>query len=452
MTTATQPPQKWTCVHLSDIHFRAQNATGEWEVNLDIRDQLLEDLASLRLEGQTFNAILVSGDIAFSGQLHEYDDALDFLHEACDLIEIPRTEVWVIPGNHDVNRSSLRFTTQEWHRKIKVAQNLPNRQEMLDQVIKLPDLERQELILGSLSNYNQFASRFQCSSTFNPILSWEAVMSDPLNDGTIIKIKGINSAFICDQNDHPGNSLMLGLQQHRVNTEADTIWIVMCHHPSNWLADGNEFMTALRARASVALFGHEHTAVDIQQNNLLVLHAGAVNPERNENAVPSYNLLSFWVNDQRQLCTDVQRRTYRAEDLKFFPYYFNNGQKILTHYSSLPTSARGARKKLSSSKKPVEVEPEKAILGGEQRSMSDINEETVKRQLNYYLFDLTEGTRMQVAHELNLITSEVSKLNGADLFLEIINEAQRRNKLIDLWEAVAQSVSDMPRKPISGVK
>ncbi len=70
------------------------------------------------------------------------------------------------------------------------------------------------------------------------------------------------------------------------------------------------------------------------------------------------------------------------------------------------------------------------------------DEAQVKRRLIYYFFDLVEGSRMTVVNKLQLITPELATLKGRDLFLAVIDEAQGRGKLIELWQEVAQQVQE----------
>ncbi len=442
MTQRTKPAQKWTCIHLSDIHFKTKSPSDEWVTNADLRQQLLIDLRRLKGEGQDFNAILVSGDIAFSGQPNEYDDAVEFLSSACESIGIPRTEVWVVPGNHDVNRASIKFGTREWHKRVKAPQAF-NRQPLLDEVLSLPDDDPQDYLLGSLRNYNDFASKYSCQTTLDPIFYWEAEMSARLSDGVVLKVRGLNSAFICNQNDHPGHTLLLGRQQMLLEEAPNVAWIVMCHHPATWLADGSQLMTLLRNRASIALFGHEHLPEDIQYGNLFVLHAGAINPERGELEEPAYNVLSFWVNNQRQLVTEIQRRTYRRDLSRFAPFLFDGEQSTFTHHSKLkdiPTGLKNLPKVTAATS-----------AGGEQSAVPEISDEIIRRRLNYYFFDLPEGARMTVVNSLGLVTPEFSELSGRKLFMAIIDEAQRRGELRALWREIAKNLMDMPMDPVDEV-
>jgi 3',5'-cyclic AMP phosphodiesterase CpdA len=63
-------------IHLSDIHFIASEAGEPDDPNGGLRSDLLEDVRHMRATiGRPADRILISGDIAFSGQEAEYDFA-----------------------------------------------------------------------------------------------------------------------------------------------------------------------------------------------------------------------------------------------------------------------------------------------------------------------------------------------------------------------------------------
>ena len=62
-------------VHVSDIHF----SNGQWDEDSDQRRELIEDLQTLVVEGGPIDAVLVGGDIAFSGKGEQYAIAHQWL-------------------------------------------------------------------------------------------------------------------------------------------------------------------------------------------------------------------------------------------------------------------------------------------------------------------------------------------------------------------------------------
>jgi 3',5'-cyclic AMP phosphodiesterase CpdA len=71
-------------LHLSDIHFRKGEVGTAMDPNAHLRNELLRDaVAQCQKIGATPEAVLVSGDIAFGGDVDEYAYALDQLDKLC---------------------------------------------------------------------------------------------------------------------------------------------------------------------------------------------------------------------------------------------------------------------------------------------------------------------------------------------------------------------------------
>src|ERR1700686_572355 len=95
-----------TFLHLSDIHFKEPRAHGDFTLNTDLRDQLQQDVATVLETVGELDAILITGDIAFSGQRAEYEAATQWLST---LQESTRCQtILTVPGNHDVDRNVIR--------------------------------------------------------------------------------------------------------------------------------------------------------------------------------------------------------------------------------------------------------------------------------------------------------------------------------------------------------
>jgi len=90
-------------LHLSDIHF-SKLANTAYDLDQHVRDLLVADLKS-QLNNGHFTGCLITGDIAFSGQEIEYKTASDFLDSLSTILGFPIGSIWVVPGNHDSDRS-----------------------------------------------------------------------------------------------------------------------------------------------------------------------------------------------------------------------------------------------------------------------------------------------------------------------------------------------------------
>ena len=72
---------------------------------------LIEDArAQVGKLGCAADGVIVTGDIAFSGQVHQYEMAAHWLASLTDAIGCDRTDVQLVPGDHDVDRKKIPTT------------------------------------------------------------------------------------------------------------------------------------------------------------------------------------------------------------------------------------------------------------------------------------------------------------------------------------------------------
>ena len=240
-------------VHLSDIHFAGYG--NGWDPHGDQRTELLRDLGRLVLEDGRVHGVLVGGDIAFKAASDEYVTATNWLKSVCEKGECDSSSVWVVPGNHDIDRNSHKriqartpFLTE-----VRAAAN-----DKVDAVLHkwLAEDPASAGLLRCFDEYNNFAEQFGCAtSSAEP--HWNDTTLDV--DGHVLRITGINSVVASDSSDCiDGNpTLVLGRRQCEIPCDAGHIRIAFAHHPPSWVKDWASVEPYL-LRAHVLLFGHEH--------------------------------------------------------------------------------------------------------------------------------------------------------------------------------------------------
>jgi predicted MPP superfamily phosphohydrolase len=100
-------------LHLSDLHLRGPRETERERRNRVLGASWFANLVELRSDG-AFDLVAFTGDIAFAGALDEYlelvrrvrDDgtAATWLDDTLAAIGCSRTQLYVVPGNHDIDR------------------------------------------------------------------------------------------------------------------------------------------------------------------------------------------------------------------------------------------------------------------------------------------------------------------------------------------------------------
>lgn len=91
-------------LHLSDLHFKE---TERWDRRATLQ-ALLRKMEELKGQGLAPHLVFVTGDIANSGKRKEYDQAQLFFSELARTLGLTPREHWfLVPGNHDVDRTKI---------------------------------------------------------------------------------------------------------------------------------------------------------------------------------------------------------------------------------------------------------------------------------------------------------------------------------------------------------
>jgi hypothetical protein len=195
-----------TFLHVSDMHIRERDILSPIDPDADLRNELLRDLATLRGE-YDFDGVLVSGDLAFAGQPKEYAAVSMFLREITDAIGLEPSAVWVVPGNHDVDRGRQKTIASLLHSRIRnaAAEGSANLEQVLRELL---DEEDMSPLLSPLDAYNAFADQYGCRSELGK-LAWRQDFS--LGDGWVLRVHGLNSALVSGASDNENEGkLVLG--------------------------------------------------------------------------------------------------------------------------------------------------------------------------------------------------------------------------------------------------
>jgi len=241
-----------TWLHLSDWHQENERFKFNRKVVCDglIKDiKAREQEISPRLKKIDF--IVFSGDVAKGGDPDEYKKAIDeFFKPILDACELGQERLFIVPGNHDLNRDQIPVSLSEplisneevercWSEKRKTAL-LP----FQDFYHSFPDLTGRE-------------SGEHCD--FGPIEV----------GGKKISLLCINSAWMCARHKDEGGKvsdqgyLCVGEPQIYESLEkisGSEIRIALLHHPFDWLApfDRNRMDVHLKRKCNFILHGHAH--------------------------------------------------------------------------------------------------------------------------------------------------------------------------------------------------
>jgi 3',5'-cyclic AMP phosphodiesterase CpdA len=260
-------------LHLSDTHFREDEL---WDRRATLR-ALITKVRDLKKEGLAPDLVFVTGDIAWSGKPKEYEQATRFFHELNKVLELDPKDRWfLVPGNHDVDRSRIKSA----HRAITTS--LQDEATVEELLLRDPDSLRS--LSTRLDAYYNFAASFLGPArALQPDRPWRTDVRD--FDGVSIGILQLNSAWIAEGGKADQANLIVGEAQVREALDATPdafLRIALMHHPLRNLRefDANRIKARLSKSRGAAFFlrGHLHlNDTESQQSpdgHLLEISAG----------------------------------------------------------------------------------------------------------------------------------------------------------------------------------
>lgn len=226
-------------IHLSDLQIGHDGAAGAAAQKL-VLAALRKDIADQRVHLQP-DALLVTGDIAWSGAAAEYAEAWPWLATFAEAAGVPLERIYVVPGDRDVRtgtRDAELLVDALRHGKLSLDDALEHDQHHL---------------ISRLREYLAFASRLapKCGDLF-----WvdHLAMHSPLR----LRLVGLNTVLLAAGDEDRGKLRLGGAQIQPVmepKPEVDLI-LVLSHHPfrGRWLADENDVDAWLSNHAHLHLF------------------------------------------------------------------------------------------------------------------------------------------------------------------------------------------------------
>lgn len=432
-------------LHLSDIHFRApQCLDPATDRDRPYRTRLERDLAKRAATLGPINAILVGGDIAYQADPREFVEAREWLIGLAEICGCDRDSIWVVPGNHDVNRKSCEDApTMNAHAMI-AGSDEGSREWMLEKQLSHNDTG-QALFHGHLA-YNDFARKMNCQ-VYPGRLYWK--QERDLGRGVKIRIHGLTSTLLSGRNgkDDPKGTLYLSPLQTTLDPAPNVVNLTICHHPPDWLIDGDDVEDMLNARAMFQVFGHKHRQRIFEGKTNIRWSAGAVNPSRSERQFePGYNIIELEVcGDGAGRRIDVRSHLYKFQTNPeaFHPIRTDDGGDEV-HRHSIPfpveaqpggyVEAKVAVVEAGSVDAVVLEQAAATVVTDAEASMGDRR----TRHLVDRFWDLDGSDRREIALELGLITQDEVQLPEAQRYGIALIRAAERNLIDRLDQMVAE--------------
>lgn len=302
---ASHPLFSW--IHLSDIHIGHGDATHVEDQKL-VLGALRRDVEHrLAFGAPQPDAIFVTGDIAFSGGCRtpdEYTRAVQWLADIAKTAGLGFDSVFVVPGNHDVQRTADKPMTAR-----TLLSQLRKGEASLDEA--LTDSAARAQLTARQTNYLAFAKGLApaCRADAEAAgaqLYWRHILT--VRGGLRVRLVGLNTALLAADEavfESDQGRLWLGTRQFAAaftepEVAPDELVVVLSHHPlrDHWLADETAAARWIRSHAHLHLSGHVHEGDSEHARSgggthFVSISAGAVHGEKTPHGYPARHGYSF---------------------------------------------------------------------------------------------------------------------------------------------------------------
>lgn len=240
-------------LQVSDIHMRLRDA---WSQDVVLK-AMAASIASERAKGCTFDFVLATGDLAFSGKVAEYRLVADFLDAISRAAEVPRERIFCTPGNHDVDRDRQTLCFHGARQKLVSS-------SAVDAVLA-PD-DNLATLCQRQQAYREFQAAYFEHQPRTATPDGLGYVSTLVVDGVVVGIVGLNSAWLAEGGASDHGHLLIGERQliaaiEIAQSHNPHIVVAMSHHPLHLLHEFDRVTAMNRIIAGCDFFhcGHLHT-------------------------------------------------------------------------------------------------------------------------------------------------------------------------------------------------
>jgi tetratricopeptide (TPR) repeat protein/predicted phosphohydrolase len=267
-------PLRLRILHISDLHMAGPEERA-WRRQRVLGDAWKRNLDELLAEDGPMDLVCFTGDVAYKGRPEEYAQATAFIRDLLGQLQLPMDRLFVVPGNHDIDRkvgesawqvlrklqaSADPFSLAEWMRggRPPVGFAAGQREELLARQAAYRRWVEQELGRPDLLP----------EKSPHGLLGYRSTLRLP-NCPFDVHVVGLDSAWAAGDDNDSTRLLLTDDQVGALTTGSDGKPLVgfrlaLIHHPLSDLRDGAHAQRLLSEKTvDLLLRGHLHeTAVE----------------------------------------------------------------------------------------------------------------------------------------------------------------------------------------------
>jgi tetratricopeptide (TPR) repeat protein/predicted phosphodiesterase len=236
-------------LHISDLHLDAAMLGDGYDVNTVLRP-LLNTVAARQSGPEPVDLIFLTGDIGNRGQARDYRVTVRFLDDLLAAAGLPKERLWLVPGNHDVDRDAGRMLVRTMDGAAMSLAFFSSASQRISHLRKF-------------AAYTTFLGQYFPTRTLVP--------GDAVHEPAVLSVRGaklgvlpLNSAWFSQDDDDQGK-LWVGERPVRERAQrlraagAERI-VALLHHPFSFFHEEESAKAWIRQECDIVLRGHLHRA------------------------------------------------------------------------------------------------------------------------------------------------------------------------------------------------
>lgn len=251
-----------TILHISDFHFSEKNA----KESRTLQDALIRDILRQRSAGIRPDFIIFSGDlINAGGDLAAFNTLKSaLLDPLCQATELTPNSLFLVPGNHDIDRNWVRENAPVQNGLLSEAETRDRLNAFYDKRVAQGAAE--DFYFARQKVFSDFADAFGKpfrTKTTHFYRSYHMPLSNGLHVGILV----LNTAWLCTGEANDADKGHLAIPERAIVEGLDDIKlcsfkIAAMHHPLDYLTPHNkrDCKALLQKNFNLVCNGHLHEA------------------------------------------------------------------------------------------------------------------------------------------------------------------------------------------------